>query len=196
MARFEPRRVLPYLKSRWGRYRLQPVLETCRNESSSLLTEAQAYLLEQDGRVEEAFQLLKADLVCELQAATAANNSTNLSHSNNWSNSTKCDNSTNNLKNSVNSSINSNNMSDSAQLMWSRINTKVILLIQLCQTHCGKSDSESGSTMWFELLDSVIEPQNRVGEEGDLLPFKDLVKHVVNSSMGYVNLRYGTCTSF
>ena len=119
MARFEPRRVLPYLKSRWGRYRLHPVLEACRIEQSRLLTEAQAYLLEQDGRVEEAFQLLKADLVAELEAAI------------------------------INSNHNSTNSSGSAaeqQLMWSRINTKVILLIQLCQTHCGASKSEENSS--------------------------------------------------
>ena len=82
MARFEPRSVLPYLKSRWGRYRLHPVLEACKREQSRLLTEAQAYLLEQDGRVEEAFQLLKADLVAELEAAVIqSNHSTNSSSS-------------------------------------------------------------------------------------------------------------------
>ena len=110
--------------------------------------------------MEEAFQLLKADLVAELEAAVINSNH----------------------------STNSGSAADQ-QLMWSRINTKVILLIQLCQTHCGgKSEEISSEGLWFELLDCVIEPQNRVEGQG-LLPFKDLVKHVVNSSMGYVNLR-------
>ena len=70
MAIFEPLNVLSYLKSRAGRYRLDKALETCQESTNALvLREAQAHLLEKDGRIDEAFQLIKSDLVKHLQEA-------------------------------------------------------------------------------------------------------------------------------
>ena len=43
--------------------------------------------------------------------------------------------------------------------------------------------------MWFELLDSIVAPQRQVEDRSRMQPFKDLVKHVVNSALGYVSLR-------
>jgi hypothetical protein len=57
--------------------------------------------------------------------------------------------------------------------------------------HCLTSDN--GSTrdhLWFELLDSLMKPQGGLkGSNVDLKPFKDVVRHVVNSALGYVSLR-------
>ena len=143
MCDFEPRLVSSYLKSRFGSYRLEPVLRICR---AAGLSDAQAYLLEQDGRIEEAFQLIKVGLEREFVT-----------------------------------------VSDTAdqQVAWSRINTKVILLIQLCQ----RNSKQEESKMWFELLESVVSPQRQIEDRSKLQPFKDVVKHVINSALGYVSLR-------
>ena len=70
MSIFEPLNVLSYLKSRAGRYRLDKALKTCQESpNASVLREAQAHLLEKDGRIDEAFQLIKSDLVKHLQEA-------------------------------------------------------------------------------------------------------------------------------
>ena len=84
-------------------------------------------------------------------------------------------------------------------LVWSRVNSAVVWLTQLCQTHCHRpkleeegGGGESSSSLWYELLECVIAPQSQVPIDNReaIKPFKDLVKLVVNSSMGYVNLRY------
>ena len=81
-------------------------------------------------------------------------------------------------------------------LVWSRVNSALVWLTQLCQTHCHRPKLEeegidSSSSLWYELVECVIAPQNQVPNDNReaIKPFKDLVKLVVNSSMGYVNLR-------
>lgn len=59
MAEFEPRRVAAYLKSKVSRYRNQKVLKICQKFQ---LVEAQAFILEEEGQVDEAFDLMKKDL--------------------------------------------------------------------------------------------------------------------------------------
>ena len=59
MAEFEPRLVAAYLKSKTSRFRNQKVLKTCRKFK---LVDAEAFVLEEEGHIEEAFQLMKADL--------------------------------------------------------------------------------------------------------------------------------------
>ena len=83
-------------------------------------------------------------------------------------------------------------------LAWSYINTMVILLIQLCQKHHSKDldiPSSDKDKIWFELLESIIKPQRILSKQRgvvskcQLQPFKDAVKHVVKSALGYVSLR-------
>lgn len=59
MAEFEPRRVAAYLKSKASRYRNQKVLKICQKFQ---LVDAQAFVLEEEGQVDEAFELMKTDL--------------------------------------------------------------------------------------------------------------------------------------
>ena len=83
-------------------------------------------------------------------------------------------------------------------LTWSYVNTMIILLIQLCQkNHAKQLDNSSNDKdkIWFELLECIINPQRALSSKRDALskcqlqPFKDAVKHVVNSALGYVSLR-------
>ena len=153
MCEFDPRSVASYVKGKVSLYRPKNVLKICQEYG---LTDAQAFLLEQEGRIAEAFKLIKEDLDSEF--------SRNVENMNRWS-------------------------LDDQTLSWSRINTKMILLIQLCQRNsCNSDQSES---MWFELLESVLRPQRAALEKGKdkLQSFKDVVKHVVNSALGYVSLR-------
>ena len=83
-------------------------------------------------------------------------------------------------------------MSDSEEdLFWARINTVVILLIQLCQRANSTLSESQRELMWFNLLESLMKPQ-RSGQRltaKTIKQAKEAVTHIVNSSIGYVPLR-------
>jgi hypothetical protein len=56
MCQFEPRRVAAYLKSKTSHFHNQKVLKICQNFG---LVDAQAFILEEEGQVDEAFNLMK-----------------------------------------------------------------------------------------------------------------------------------------
>ena len=71
---------------------------------------------------------------------------------------------------------------NSCPLLMSKLNTTVILIIQLCQRSSLVNDisEKQRDKMWFALLDCLMKPQNN-----DL---KSLIKHVLTSSMGHISL--------
>ena len=73
----------------------------------------------------------------------------------------------------------------SSALLMSKLNTTVILIIQLCQRSSLVNDISENQRdkMWFDLLDSLMKPQNN--NQADL---KSLIKHVLTSSMGHISL--------
>ena len=90
------------------------------------------------------------------------------------------------------------NDANDMSLAWSYVNTMIILLIQLCQKHHSKDldiPSFDKERIWFDLLESIIKPQRVLSNKRGIItkcqlqPFKDAVKHVVNSALGYVSLR-------
>ena len=106
------------------------------------IKDAQAYLLEQDGKLLEAFALMKSDLKNQIETLT-----TN---------------------------------SDEDALSWSKLNATVILIIQLCQRSSLVLRSvNERDDMWFKLLDTLMESQRSKSQN-----LKDLVRHVVTSSLG------------
>ena len=100
--------------------------------------------MEQDGKLLEAFELMKSDLEEQISQLMSAENS--------------------------------------CPLLMSKLNTTVILIIQLCQRSSLVNDisEKQRDKMWFALLDCLMKPQNN-----DL---KSLIKHVLTSSMGHISL--------
>ena len=167
MCSFDPKALASYLRSKGTGipYTPKKVLELCKKHN---LTDAEAYVLEQDGKLEEAFNVIKRTLDQKMDEIVAG-------HCN----------------------VHDNDANDMS-LAWSYVNTMIILLIQLCQKHHSKDldiPSSDKDKIWFDLLESIIKPQrvlsNRRGiiTKSQLQPFKDAVKHVVNSALGYVSLR-------
>ena len=167
MCSFDPKAVASYLRSKGSGipYKPQKVLELCRKHN---LTDAEAYVLEQDGKLVEAFNVIQRNLDKKMEEII-----TNLSDDN--ADDTK-----------------------DVSLAWSYVNTMVILLIQLCQKHHSKDmdiPASEKDKIWFELLESIIKPQRILSTKRSVIskcqlqPFKDAVKHVVNSALGYVSLR-------
>ena len=165
MCNFDPKSVASYLRSKGSGspYRLQIVLNLCKKHH---LSDAEAYLLEQDGRIVEAFDVIKKNLQSKMAEIVSI--------------------------------LGSNSTDQDLSLTWSYVNTMIILLIQLCQkNHAKQLDNSSNDKdkIWFELLECIINPQRALSSKRDALskcqlqPFKDAVKHVVNSALGYVSLR-------
>ena len=165
MCEFEPRKVAAYLKSR-SNYDLHKVLEIC--EKFSVL-DAQAYLLEKDGRTEEAFDLIMSQLDEKLRL--------------------------------VPDTTNPRKKPEQRSLFWTQINASVMLIVQLCQRSCSETPPQQKERFWFQLLDALLSTQNGImtsaaasdqdaaAAADNVNAIKDVVKHVVNSAIGYVPLR-------
>ena len=167
MCCFDPKSVASYLRSKGSGIPYTPIkaLELCRKHN---LTDAEAYVLEQDGKLVEAFNVIKRSLDKKMEDIIAILSKVDVSKD------------------------------EDVSLAWSYVNTMVILLIQLCQKHHSKDldiPSSDKDKIWFELLESIIKPQRLLSKQRgvvskcQLQPFKDAVKHVVNSALGYVSLR-------
>merc|ERR1712226_273450 len=167
MCSFDPKAVASYLRSKGSGipYKPQKVLDLCRKHN---LTDAEAYVLEQDGKLVEAFNVIQRNLDKKMEEIITILSDDHADDTNDVS------------------------------LAWSYVNTMIILLIQLCQKHHSKDmdiPASEKDKIWFELLESIIKPQRilytkrSVISKRQLQPFKDAVKHVVNSALGYVSLR-------
>ena len=113
------------------------------------IKDAQAYLLEQDGKLLEAFALMKSDLKNQIETLPTSG------------------------KNG------SPDDDDHDALSWSKLNATVILIIQLCQRSSLVLSVNERDDMWFKLLDTLMESQRSKSQN-----LKDLVRHVVTSSLG------------
>ena len=81
-------------------------------------------------------------------------------------------------------------------LFWSQVNASVVILVQVCQRAatadgagaCKTPMTQEGmESLWFQLLDSLLLPQRLVEKPAPAL--KEVVRHVVNSAIGYIPLR-------
>jgi hypothetical protein len=154
MCEFEPKKVASFLKSRHASHDVHLLLKICRRRDST--EDAVAYLLESDGKVKEAFELLKGHLDTKLvQVTDLAGDAVD---------------------------------EETAALFWSQVNASVVILVQLCQRSSATSLSEEEKkSLWFSLLDCLLIPQRSMEEPVPAL--KEVVKHVVNSAIGYIPLR-------
>ena len=146
MCQLEAKSVASYLRSKNNYYRPDVAL---RLATKYEIKDAQAYLLEQDGKLLEAFALMKSDLKNQIETLTTSG------------------------KNG------SPDDDDHDALSWSKLNATVILIIQLCQRSSLVLSVNERDDMWFKLLDTLMESQRSKSQN-----LKDLVRHVVTSSLG------------
>ncbi len=156
MCEFEPRKVASFLRTRPATYDVGAILKVCRRREGTV--DAVAYLLEMDGRAEEAFELLKDSLDTMLSRVAA-----------------------------VVADAQREEGREAAELFWSQVNASVVILVQLCQRASARALNEEAKELWFTLLDCLLVPQRSLNEHVPEL--KDVVRHVVNSAIGYIPLR-------
>eukprot|EP00095_Tigriopus_kingsejongensis_P008534 maker-scaffold81_size397536-snap-gene-2.19 protein:Tk08534 transcript:maker-scaffold81_size397536-snap-gene-2.19-mRNA-1 annotation:"hypothetical protein LOTGIDRAFT_215952" len=151
MCEFEPKMVCSYLKSR-SNCDVASMLEVCQKYE---IIDVLAFLLEKEGKIQEAFDILKKPLKSKLSE---------LAH---------------------------NAEPDQQELMWAQINASVILLVQLCQRNHAQLEADHRENLWFAILDCLLQSQRSVTEldEAMITAFKEVIKHVVNSTIGHLPLR-------
>ena len=140
MCQLEPKSLSSFLRSKSGHYRPDVALRLAAKYN---IKDAQAYLLEQDGKIKDAFAIMKADLEEQVEEALKEPNEA---------------------------------------LTWSKLNSTVVLIIQLCQRCSQSLSSEERDQMWFDLLDSLMKSKTST-------ELKNIVKHVVTSSLGHISLQ-------
>ena len=151
MCRFDETRVPSFLAGK-SNFDLKKVLKICEKHE---IDDAVAYLLESDGQILKAFDVLKKKL-------------------------------DNQLHQSPNKSLGKMN----GEIFWARVNSSVIIIVQLCQRTMQILTESERETLWFSLLDSLISCQRNPGlskASGEQL--KDVIKHVISSTIGHVSLR-------
>ncbi|XP_067145381.1 vacuolar protein sorting-associated protein 8 homolog isoform X3 [Centruroides vittatus] len=73
---------------------------------------------------------------------------------------------------------------------WSKLNTELLVIVQLCQRNSSQMDQEARGSLWFPLLEAVVAPQRHRGKADAefLQALKELTKDLLNNMMGYVTL--------
>lgn len=74
---------------------------------------------------------------------------------------------------------------------WSKLNTELLVIIQLCQRNSSQMDHDARGSLWFPLLETIMAPQRQLREKVNteiLEALKELTKDLLNSMMGYVTL--------
>lgn len=74
---------------------------------------------------------------------------------------------------------------------WNEIQTRILVIIQLCQRNSNKMDQEERELLWFPLLEAMMAPQRQLRGRVDgkyLNAFKELTRHLLNNMMGYISL--------
>ncbi|BFY99915.1 hypothetical protein BsWGS_02955 [Bradybaena similaris] len=76
------------------------------------------------------------------------------------------------------------------QVLFSKAETRLFIIVQLCQRNSGKIDEAAREALWFPLLEAIVSPQRKLKNtvEKDILDsFKEMTHHVLNSMMGYIS---------
>ncbi|XP_035826479.1 vacuolar protein sorting-associated protein 8 homolog isoform X2 [Aplysia californica] len=81
---------------------------------------------------------------------------------------------------------------DSAGVMvlFSKAETQLFVVVQLCQRNSGKIDEAAREALWFPLLEAIVSPQRKLKNSVDkeaMDNFKEMTHHVLNSMMGYIS---------
>ncbi|KAK7507486.1 hypothetical protein BaRGS_00001421 [Batillaria attramentaria] len=75
------------------------------------------------------------------------------------------------------------------EVLFSKVETELYVVVQLCQRNSGKMDKTAREALWFPLLEAIMAPQRKLKDIGDknyLDHFKEMTHHVLNSMMGYI----------
>ncbi|XP_059091837.1 vacuolar protein sorting-associated protein 8 homolog [Tigriopus californicus] len=83
----------------------------------------------------------------------------------------------------------SNEDSPGEDLIWAQVNASVILLVQLCQRSASHLPGAKVEQLWFSILDSLLSRQRTIQNGKKIQGFKEVIKHVVNSTIGHLPLR-------
>ncbi|XP_013089193.2 vacuolar protein sorting-associated protein 8 homolog [Biomphalaria glabrata] len=76
------------------------------------------------------------------------------------------------------------------QVLFSKAETRLYIIVQLCQRNSAKIDEAAREALWFPLLEAIVAPQRKLKNSVDksaLDTFKDMTHHVLNSMMGYIS---------
>ncbi|PVD38848.1 hypothetical protein C0Q70_01472 [Pomacea canaliculata] len=74
-------------------------------------------------------------------------------------------------------------------VLFSKVETELYVVVQLCQRNSGKMDRAAREALWFPLLEAIMAPQRKLKETADkkyLDHLKEMTHHVLNSMMGYI----------
>ncbi|CAL1539613.1 unnamed protein product [Lymnaea stagnalis] len=76
------------------------------------------------------------------------------------------------------------------KILFSKAETRLYIIVQLCQRNSAKIDEAAREALWFPLLEAVVSPQRKLKNtlEKDVMDcFKEMTHHVLNSMMGYIS---------
>ncbi|KAG8190625.1 hypothetical protein JTE90_017889 [Oedothorax gibbosus] len=74
---------------------------------------------------------------------------------------------------------------------WNEIESRLLVIIQLCQRNSNKMDEEEREKIWFPLLEAMMAPQRQLRGRVNIKfvnAFKELTRHLLNNMMGYISL--------
>ncbi|GFT81859.1 vacuolar protein sorting-associated protein 8 homolog [Nephila pilipes] len=74
---------------------------------------------------------------------------------------------------------------------WNELQSRLLVIIQLCQRNSNKMDQEEREKIWFPLLETMMAPQRQLRGRVDakyVNEFKVLTRHLLNNMMGYISL--------
>uniref|UniRef100_A0A2L2YDL3 Vacuolar protein sorting-associated protein 8-like protein n=1 Tax=Parasteatoda tepidariorum TaxID=114398 RepID=A0A2L2YDL3_PARTP len=76
-------------------------------------------------------------------------------------------------------------------LSWNELQTRLLVIIQLCQRNSNKMNQEEREMLWFPLLEAMLVPQRQLRGRVNvsyLNAFKEQTRHLLNNMMGYISL--------
>ncbi|GFO47915.1 vacuolar protein sorting-associated protein 8-like protein [Plakobranchus ocellatus] len=76
------------------------------------------------------------------------------------------------------------------QVLFSKAETRLFIIVQLCQRNSANFDEAAREALWFPLLEAIMSPQRKLKNTVDkesLDNFKEMTHHVLNSMMGYIS---------
>ncbi|OXA63103.1 Vacuolar protein sorting-associated protein 8 [Folsomia candida] len=160
MCRFSPQLVYPFLKSAES-YRNEQVMDICKKYK---LIEAIGYLLEKDGQLFQAFELMKDQFKEKL----------------------------NTILDIIDNNPNATADEDAAItsiIQWTQLQALFVVIIQFSQRNSQKLVAEKREELWLPLLELVIGAYNKFQKRSKICSaFNDMAKHLLSSMMGHVSL--------
>jgi len=89
--------------------------------------------------------------------------------------------------NEMKEELESNTESLQTSLKWTSLNTCLIVVVTFCQKISPSFALDEREEMWTSLLDLLVTSMSTLSGEDVLLKWKEMVKHVISSMLGYVS---------